>query len=262
MNSLQDIWNEIIKILSKELTPTAITTWFSDCEPVDIEDCRLILHTTTDFKRRIIMDRFGKDRMQVCGDLGFKYSTFADWYNGKKYPRIDKIEALASYFGILKSDLIEDKGGALSIDSVAPAITDDVVSFPIVAPVAAGYNHLAVPDAEAEKIDIPRQYLHGRPASDYFALRVIGSSMYPLYQDGDVVLVLKQTTMNRSGEIGVVIYDDESATLKKIEYVMGEDWMRLVPINPSFEPIMVTDEKLEHCRVLGVPRLLIREIEQ
>ena len=144
----------------------------------------------------------------------------------------------------------------------SPTITDDVVSFPILAGVAAGYNRLAVPDAEAEKIDIPRQYLRGRPETDYFALRVVGSSMYPLYQDGDVVLVLRQATMNRSGEIGVVIYDDEAATLKKVEYVMGEDWMRLVPINPAFEPVLVTDEKLEHCRVLGIPRLLIREVKQ
>ena len=69
MNSLQDIWNEIIKILSKKLTPTAIATWFSDCEPVDIEDCRLILHTTTDFKRRIIMDRFGNIIKDALADL-------------------------------------------------------------------------------------------------------------------------------------------------------------------------------------------------
>lgn len=58
---------------------------------------------------RALMKRFGKDRNRVCDDLGFKYSTFNDWYNGKKYPRIDKIELLANYFGILKSDLIEDK---------------------------------------------------------------------------------------------------------------------------------------------------------
>ena len=32
-----------------------------------------------------------------------------EWVKGKKYPRIDKIEILANYFGILKSDLIEDK---------------------------------------------------------------------------------------------------------------------------------------------------------
>ena len=59
MNSIHDIWAEIVKILSKELTPTAMTTWFDDCEAVEIEDCRLVLHTSNDFKRSIIVSRFG-----------------------------------------------------------------------------------------------------------------------------------------------------------------------------------------------------------
>lgn len=59
---------------------------------------------------RTLMQQLGKTRNQICDDLDFKYSTFNDWYNGNKYPRIDKIEMLANYFGVLKSDLIEDKG--------------------------------------------------------------------------------------------------------------------------------------------------------
>ena len=55
----------------------------------------------------------GKSRNEVCQALGFKYSTFADWINGKKYPRMDKIEMLANYFGIKKSDLIEDNDSFL-----------------------------------------------------------------------------------------------------------------------------------------------------
>lgn len=51
----------------------------------------------------------GKSRKDVCQALGFSYYTFSDWVNGKKYPRMDKVEMLADYFGILKSDLIEDK---------------------------------------------------------------------------------------------------------------------------------------------------------
>ena len=57
---------------------------------------------------RYYMDKKGVDRNQVCAALGFVYSTFTDWYNGVKYPRIDKIEMLAHYFGIMKSDLIEE----------------------------------------------------------------------------------------------------------------------------------------------------------
>lgn len=55
------------------------------------------------------MDINGKKRRDVCEALGLNYSTFTDWIKGKKFPRIDKIEMLADYFGIEKSDLIEDK---------------------------------------------------------------------------------------------------------------------------------------------------------
>ena len=40
--------------------------------------------------------------------LGFKYTTVLDWVNGNTYPRIDKIEKMAKYFGVNKSDLVEE----------------------------------------------------------------------------------------------------------------------------------------------------------
>lgn len=50
----------------------------------------------------------GKSRKEVCQALGYSYFTFSDWVNGKKMPRMDKVEQLANYFGIKKSDLIEE----------------------------------------------------------------------------------------------------------------------------------------------------------
>ena len=54
-----------------------------------------------------LMKAAGKTRREVCKDLHLSYSTFTEWVNGKKYPRIDKIELMANYFGVQKSDLIE-----------------------------------------------------------------------------------------------------------------------------------------------------------
>lgn len=54
------------------------------------------------------MSKNGKDRKEVATELGVAYSTLTDWVNGKKFPRIDKVEMLAEYFGVSKSDLIED----------------------------------------------------------------------------------------------------------------------------------------------------------
>lgn len=58
---------------------------------------------------KFYIERSGKDRQELCKIWGFPYSTVTEWINGKKYPRIDRIEIMADYFGILKSDLIEEK---------------------------------------------------------------------------------------------------------------------------------------------------------
>lgn len=55
------------------------------------------------------IDKSGKDRRELAEIWGFPYSTVTEWINGKKYPRIDRIEVMADYFGIQKSDLIEEK---------------------------------------------------------------------------------------------------------------------------------------------------------
>lgn len=56
-----------------------------------------------------LMQENGVNSTDVCNALGFKAPTFSDWVNGKTYPRIDKIEMMANYFGVMKSDLIEDQ---------------------------------------------------------------------------------------------------------------------------------------------------------
>lgn len=54
-----------------------------------------------------LMDSRGIDRNKIYADLGFKYTTFTDWVKGNTYPRIDKIEMMANYFGVNKSELVE-----------------------------------------------------------------------------------------------------------------------------------------------------------
>ncbi|MBJ6745542.1 LexA family transcriptional regulator [Streptococcus sp. 121] len=63
------------------------------------------------FARNLVyyMEKKGVDRNQLCADLDLKYTTVRDWTKGITYPRIGKVELLANYFGIQKSDLIEDK---------------------------------------------------------------------------------------------------------------------------------------------------------
>lgn len=69
MNSLEDIWQSIMDKLSSQLTPTAINTWFSDCQPIELGEKRLVLQTSSDFKRNIILQRFGQTIRDALTDL-------------------------------------------------------------------------------------------------------------------------------------------------------------------------------------------------
>ena len=77
-----------------------------------------------------------KNRSDVCRVLDIPYSTFTDWCNANIYPRIDKIEMLANYFDIKKSDLVENKE---KLDMIGNPVT----SIPILGTVKAGYDYLA-----------------------------------------------------------------------------------------------------------------------
>ena len=171
----------------------------------------------------------------------------------------DKIEMVAE---ILKTTPAKLMGWEDPDRYLSPTITDDVVTFPVIGEIAAGYDEIAVEDWSGETVEVPKSYLRGRDRAEFFVLSVHGDSMYPLYQDGDKVLILRQSTLNRSGDVGAIVYDGECATLKKIEYAQGEDWLRLIPINPNYPPREITGSDLEQCRVLGIPTLLVREINQ
>ncbi|MDE6124702.1 MAG: XRE family transcriptional regulator [Eubacterium sp.] len=197
-------------------------------------------------------------QQQLADTLGLSRSTIGMYEKGEREPDFETSEAIADYFNVRLDDLVGRKN---TNSLLSPTISTDTVTFPVIGEIAAGYDHFAVEDWSGETVEIPTYYLKGRKQDDFFVLSVKGDSMYPLYMDGDKVLILKQSTLNHSGEIGAVIYEDY-ATLKKVEYVMGEDWLRMVPINPQYPPKKVEGSELEQCKVLGIPKLLIREINE
>lgn len=137
-----------------------------------------------------------------------------------------------------------------------PAIT-----YPIIGEVAAGFGSEAIEEETGDYEQIPVEWLRGRKQDEFFVLRVKGDSMYPNYMDGDRVLVLRTPTVE-SGTIAVVLYDGQSATLKKVNYVYGEDWMELEPLNREYAPKRIEAADLEQCRVLGEVKRLIRVISE
>ena len=190
---------------------------------------------------RNLMQKYGKDRNQICDELGFKYSTFSDWYNGNKYPRIDKIEMLANYFGILKSDLIEDKEVVFLPSNVLPLPKTHKV--PLLGSIACGAPILA------EENMIGQVDLADGVHAD-FALQCKGDSMINArIFDGDLVYIRIQPEVE-NGEIAAIRIGDE-ATLKRVYYTPGSNRITLRACNPLYPDQEYSNARLDEIKVLG-----------
>lgn len=161
-----------------------------------------------------------KDRNDIAKDLDIPYTTITSWLKAEFYPRIDKIQLLANYFGIQKSDLVEDK---------KKNVYESKQVFPLLGTVKAGYNYLA----EENFIGYICLDRFVSDPENYFALKVTGDSMQPILHDNDIVIIHQQNDVE-NGQIGIVLIDGEEATVKKI--VKYDDHIDLIAFNSYYPP--------------------------
>lgn len=73
-------------------------------------------------KRYIV--KSGEKQKDIAKAVGVSTGTFCDWVNLRAYPRMDKLQALADYFGIQKSDLVEDPNVKKTISEQDKTVID------------------------------------------------------------------------------------------------------------------------------------------
>lgn len=210
------------------------------------------------------MYKYGVDRNALCDTLGFKYMTVSDWINAKTYPRIDKIEILANYFNIKKSDLVEKQTDKqIDISPVYNQLTDirkhKVYSYAkqqldeqnsnlnehrsiyLVGSSAAGLP-LDYGDLDAELID-----LSNIPAKADKAIHIKGDSMEPKIANNSIIFYHEQPTLE-IGEIGIFEINGSAVTCKKYYVDYESKKIVLKSINPKYEPMYFNGEQV---RILG-----------
>ena len=201
-------------------------------------------------------------QQEVADKLEISRSAIGMYEAGRREPDLETLEAFADFYNVDMNTLLGRSAPVPDDRLQKVQVAEETVTFRAHVDIAAGYDHPAEPlaDWEGDSIEVPLSYLRGRPISDYFVIRIRGNSMYPHYQNGDYVLVLKADTLDHSGQIGVLLHRDEG-TIKKIEYTPGEDWLKLIPLNPEYMPKTIEGDELETCRIIGIPKYIIREVE-
>ena len=184
------------------------------------------------------------NQKDICTTLKIPSPTFSDWVNAKTYPRIDKIEMLANYFGISKADLVEERGLQGEIIKTS--------KLPVIGRVSAGNGVLAYDEI------LDYEFAEERYCNDkHFFLQVVGDSMSPKIEDGDRVLVHKQDFID-SGNYAVVLVDDEEGCVKVVKY--GKDWIELHSINPYYPVRRFEKADTQKIRIIGKVLKVIRTL--
>lgn len=132
-----------------------------------------------------------------------------------------------------------------------------LVRFKVLASVHAGYNGIAREEVSTDVELVPLSELRGHKPGEYRVLRIEGTSMYPMFLSGDRVLVHCQPDIE-NGEVAVVIYNGDEATVKKV--YKGHGYVELLPINPEYPPKRIEGPDLENFRVFGKVVRLMRNI--
>lgn len=199
----------------------------------------------------------GLTQQDVATYVGISQNNYSYWENGKVKIDNDSIKKLADLFNVSVDYLLGRDAPTHTLDN---AYTPDAIfPFPVIGTIKAGYDGTVEELSTGDLISIPIGMLCGRPASDYFVLQVRGNSMYPKILDGDRVLVLRTDSVD-SGATAIVLYNGDEATIKKVVYSVGENWVDLVPNNPEYDTKRIFANEFDQFRILGKAVKLIRDI--
>ena len=193
---------------------------------------------------RHYMEQNNKTRNEMCEALNVKYTTFTDWVNAKTYPRIERIEQMAEFFGIEKSALLEDHSH-LPVGAI-PYQKRPTQPIPIVGVVSCGIPLLAEDNIEGYYETSLQDITTGET---YFWLRAKGDSMINVgIHEGDLLLIRQQNDVD-SGDIAVVAINEDDATLKRV--IKKENALILQPENPAYETKIFIGSEMESVHIRG-----------
>lgn len=183
----------------------------------------------------------GLEQLELAHMLGRKSSSsISEWEKGTYTPKSGILSDIARIFNVSLEELMNsDLTKPNNIKKTSP----QTVRIPILGTIACGDPIIAEENINGYRYESPDNL----PSGDLYYLEASGDSMEPTIPNGSYVLIREQSEVEY-GEIAAVLVNGESeATLKKV--VRQGETVMLVPINSSYEPIIITKDN--PARIIG-----------
>lgn len=185
---------------------------------------------------------------ELSAKTGIAKSSLSEYINGKYEAKQDGVYLLAKALDV-------NEGWLMGLDvpmerrneesNVFP-ITDVPKKVPVVGKISAGMPILAIENIEGYEYAPSSQIKEGYT---YFYLKVQGDSMNLKFNDGDIVLVQKQDTLENN-EIGVILVNGFDATVKKYKSENGLVILEPMSTNPENTVQIYNPEKIS-IKIIG-----------
>ena len=178
----------------------------------------------------------GLTQQQVADLMGIAKSTYSGYETGRRQPGVEEIKALAKIFSVSGDELIGSE--AFKARPVPPQ-----GMLPVIGLASCGKGVIAAEDV-FEYVAADAHYCD----DDHYYLEISGDSMSPVFNDGDLVLVHKQTSVD-SGDVGVFLVNGEEGYIKKVKY--DAENIDLISYNPFYPPMHFEGPDVLRVYVLG-----------
>lgn len=192
--------------------------------------------------------RISKNKL---GELvGVNQSTISRWESNEIKPSIDNVEEVAKALNVplpdlLIKDLQFDNGNLVDIDS-------DIIKIPVFGTIKAGIPIESQPDI-IDYVEIPKNWTRG--GKKFYGLQLSGDSMFPKYNDKDIVIFEQNNDVQSyNGKDVAVMINGTESTFKKIS--VNEQGIVLQPYNLAYDIMMFSKEQVEQLpiKVVGIAR--------
>lgn len=197
---------------------------------------------------KALREQKGFSQIELAEKIGVSKQNLYKYENGiiSNIPS-DKIEAAAAALETSPAYLM-----GWDDSTVSPLPLENIYMRPLYDSVAAGFNALAQNTIVGY---IPTQIASPSEKEKYIWVNVVGDSMSPMIDDGSKVLIKLQESVD-SGQIAIILIDDEEAVVKRVVY--GDNWIELQSVNPYYPPRRFEGQDVRRVRVMG----LVKEVSK
>ena len=202
----------------------------------------------------------GMSQEELGNELGLNKSSIQRYESGQvqriKLPILENMAKILNVnpsWLVLKSNSPEPYKEPSNISYVVDSKL--IHQIPVFESVSAGFGAYASSDIMDY---IPVVIKNSYDVEDTIAIKVTGDSMCPKIEDGDLVVVRRQTSVDK-GDIAVVMLDGEEGLVKKVVY--GPTWIELQSINAEkYPPLRFDGAEVQHLRVVGKVMQIIKTL--